>query len=71
MATLAIELPDRIAREAREAGLPLPRTLAQLFEDAVRRSRQIKTDNARRLKIMIPGSRINSEPSIPGRGVTR
>lgn len=60
MATLAIELPDRIAREAREAGLPLPRTLAQLFEDAVRR-----------LKIMIPGSRINSEPSMPGRGVTR
>ena len=70
MATLAIELPARIARAAREAGLLLPRTLAQLFE-APRRSRQIKTDNARRLQIMIPGSRINSEPSMPGRGVTR
>lgn len=32
MATLAIELPARIARAAREAGLLLPRTLAQLFE---------------------------------------
>ena len=55
MATLAIELPDRIAREAREAGLLAPKTLAQLFEDAVRRSRQIKMDNARRLKIIILG----------------
>ena len=69
MTTLTIELPDSIAREA---GLLAPRTLAPLFEDAVRRSRQIKTDNARRLKIMIPGSRINPEHfTMPGRGVTR
>ena len=68
MTTLTIELPNRIAREA---GLLAPRTLAPLFEDAVRRSRQIKADNARRLKIMIPGARINSEPSMPGRGVMR
>ena len=59
MATLAIELPDRIAR-SQGGRLASARALAQLFEDAVRR-----------LKIMIPGSRINSEPSMPGRGVTR
>lgn len=71
MTTLAIELPDRIAPEARQAGLLAPWTLAQLFEGAVYRSRQIKTDNARRLKIMMPGSRINPERFPCPEGVTR
>lgn len=37
MTTMTIELPNRIAREAREAGLLAPETLTQLFKDSVRR----------------------------------
>lgn len=37
MTTLTIELPDNIAKEAREAGLLAPETLAKLLKEAMRR----------------------------------
>lgn len=37
MTTLTIDLPDNIAKEAKDAGLLTPETLAQLLKDAVRR----------------------------------
>lgn len=37
MTTLTIELPDNVAREARDAGLLTPEALAQLLKEAVRR----------------------------------
>ena len=37
MTTLTINLPDNIAKEAKDAGLLTSETLAQLLKDAVRR----------------------------------
>jgi hypothetical protein len=37
MTTLTIDLPDNIAKEAKDAGLLTPEVLAQLLKDAVRR----------------------------------
>lgn len=37
MTTLTIDLPDNIAKEAKDAGLLTPEALAQLLKDAVRR----------------------------------
>lgn len=37
MTTLTIDLPDYIAKEAQDAGLLTPETLAQLLKDALRR----------------------------------
>ena len=37
MTTLSIDLPDNIAKEAKDAGLLTPETLVQLLKDAVRR----------------------------------
>ena len=36
MTTLTIDLPDNIAKEAKDAGLLAPEALAQLLKDAVR-----------------------------------
>lgn len=36
MTTLTIELPDNIAKEARDAGLLTPEALAQLLKEAMR-----------------------------------
>jgi len=37
MTTLTIDLPDNIAKQAKDAGLLTPETLAQLLKEAVRR----------------------------------
>ena len=37
MPTLTIDLPDNIAKEAKDAGLLTPENLAQLLKDAMRR----------------------------------
>ena len=37
MTTVTIDLPDNIAREAKDAGLLTPDALAQLLKEAVRR----------------------------------
>jgi hypothetical protein len=37
MTTLTIDLPDNIAKEAKDAGLLTPEALAQLLKDAMRR----------------------------------
>lgn len=37
MTTLTIDLPDNIAKQAEDAGLLTPETLAQLLKEAVRR----------------------------------
>ncbi len=37
MTTLTIDLPDNIAKEAKDAGLLTPEVLAQLLKDAMRR----------------------------------
>ncbi len=37
MTTLTIDLPDNIAKEARDAGLLTPDALAQLLKEAMRR----------------------------------
>lgn len=51
MTTLIIDLPDNIAKEARDAGLLTPETLVQLLKDAVRRrAGQRLLDAAKRLQ---------------------
>lgn len=37
MTTLTIDLPDRLAQQAQDAGLLTPEALAQLLEEAMRR----------------------------------
>lgn len=45
MTTLTIDLPDRLAQQAQDAGLLTPEALAQLLEEAMRRQagRQLLT----------------------------
>lgn len=51
MTTLTIDLPDNIAKEAKDAGLLAPETLVQLLKDAVRRrAGQRLLDVARRIQ---------------------
>jgi len=51
MTTVTIDLPDNIAREARDAGLLTPESLAQLLKDAVRcRAGRQLLDVAKRLQ---------------------
>ena len=51
MTTLTIDLPDNIAKEAKDAGLLTPEALVQLLKDAVRRrAGQRLLDVARRIQ---------------------
>ena len=51
MTTLSIDLPDNIAKEAKDAGLLTPETRVQLLKDAVRRrAGQRLLDAAKRIQ---------------------